>query len=695
MNREYLKYFPKESPYPDQDRAMDDIYRALSDRHIVLFEGACGTGKTLSALVPSLHIAQQSDKTVVIATNVHQQMLQFIDEAREIRDIADIKVIVLKGKLHMCPAEKSYEECDVCRDSTYELIKLEQSVNRSDADDMRIRALKKRSCGYMLQTLKGDNMEFHRWLFSGVRTPEEVEARASDDGTCGYELLKREMCNADLVICNYHHLLNPDILAKLLSWMGRGLEDIIAIFDEAHNIESAARLHSSLTLTEYTIEQALNELRDTGAHEDAVEKLLRTLRDVLREIYESKFAFGEKERIGVEWHDVIIREPSGTEDLLSVNLHSRLLDIDVLVEQAHILGIEFDTIYRNQYKEGLSGTKKSSYLIAVSTFLENYLRLAGDPGYYPLINIRRDQNGEITGRIELFSCIPKNVTRSLFNSFYSAILMSATLRPFDVVKTTLGIDRDVRKLVYGSPFPRTRRHTIAVTAPPLFARNREDQDVIDAITGVLEDVIEQSNGNVLIFFPNFSEAARYYDLLVPNLQELGISVPMFLDRVGVSAMDVMEEFLKIGKSGGKAVMLSYLWGTLTEGIDYKDGRARTVVIVGVGYPALSDRIRAIQYSYDYEFGAGKGWRYAIEIPMVRKVRQAMGRVIRSPEDYGARVLLDVRYTNESQKTMGKYSVYPRFPPDEREEIIDVTPKKVKYALMNFFDDIKQKSAHTK
>ncbi len=81
--------------------------------------------------------------------------------------------------------------------------------------------------------------------------------------------------------------------------------------------------------------------------------------------------------------------------------------------------------------------------------------------------------------------------------------------------------------------------------------------------------------------------------------------------------------------------------------------------------------------------------------MVRKVRQAMGRVIRSPEDYGARVLLDVRYTNESQKTMGKYSVYPRFPPDEREEIIDVTPKKVKYALMNFFDDIKQKSAHTK
>ncbi len=692
MNRDYLKYFPKESPYPNQDRAMDDLYRALSDRHIVLFEGACGTGKTLSALVPSLHIAQQNDKTVVIATNVHQQMLQFIDEAKEIRRIADIKVIVLKGKLHMCPVEKNYEECDVSRENTYELIKLEQNMNQSYANDMRIRTLKKRSCGHLLQTLKGDNVEFYEWLFSGVRTPEEVEAWASNDGTCGYELLKREMYNADLVICNYHHLLNPDILTKFLSWIGRGPEDIIAIFDEAHNIESAARLHSSLTLTEYTIEQALNELRDTGAHEDAVEKLLRALRDALRETYESKFAFGEKERIGVEWHDVSIREPSGTEDLLSVNLHRRLLDADVLVERAHTLGSEFDAIYCNQYKEGLSETKKSSHLIAVSTFLENYLRLAGDPGYYPLINIRRGQGGEITGRIELFSCIPKNVTMSLFNSFYSAILMSATLRPFDVVKTTLGIDRDVSKIAYGSPFPRNRRHTIAVTAPPLFARNRDDQEVIDAITRVLKDIIEQSDGNVLIFFPNFSEAARYYDLLVSNLQDLSISVPMFLDRVGVSAMDVMEEFLKIGKSGGKAVLLSYLWGTLTEGIDYKDGRARTVVIVGVGYPALSDKTRAIQYSYDYEFGAGKGWRYAIETPMIRKVRQAMGRVIRSPEDYGVRILLDVRYTSESTKTMGKYSIYPRLPPDEREEIIDVAPEKVKYALMNFFNDIKQKSA---
>lgn len=678
---DYLKYFPKKSFYPNQKEAIEEIYDALSEQKIALFEGACGTGKTLSALVPALHVAKQRGKTVVIATNVHQQMLQFIDEAKDIKSVADVDVIVLKGKLHMCPAERSYEECDVLRENTYELLKLEQNANQ-EIDDARMRILKERSCGHLLNTLKREDDSFYKWLFSEVRTPEEVAERASKDGTCGYELLKRGMMNADLVICNYHHLLDPEILTMFLSWLGCGLEDIIVIFDEAHNLESAARAHSSLILTERTIERALNELTDMGDHDaKEIRNLLLELREALRETYESRFAFGEMERIGAEWHDIKIREPADTEDGLTTNLRARLPDIVDLIEDVCTLGAKFDTIYRNQYKEGLSDSRRVSHLLNVATFLKRYFELAGDAGYYPLINVRRE-GGEISGRIELFACIPKNVTKPLFDSLHSAVLMSATLRPFDVVKTTLGIDRETKNIVHTSPFPKERRRTMAVTIPPLFLRNRDDQEVIGIVTSVLEDIIEQSNGNVLIFFPSFSEAVRYKELL-------DVDVPVFLDEMGVSATNVKEDFFRIGESGDKAVLLSYLWGTLTEGVNYRDDRARVVVIVGVGYPALGDRIRAIQYLYDHEFGAGRGWRYAIETPMIRRVRQAMGRVIRSPEDYGARMLLDVRYTSESPKTMGKYSVYPSLPPEEKEEIIDVAPGKVKYALMNFFDDVRK------
>ncbi|MDY7081396.1 MAG: hypothetical protein SXQ77_03070, partial [Halobacteria archaeon] len=63
---EYERYFPKNSPYPNQRDAMGEIHDALEDGRDVVFEGACGTGKTLSALVPSLEHARREDKTVVI-----------------------------------------------------------------------------------------------------------------------------------------------------------------------------------------------------------------------------------------------------------------------------------------------------------------------------------------------------------------------------------------------------------------------------------------------------------------------------------------------------------------------------------------------------------------------------------------------------------------------------------------------------
>ena len=258
--------------------------------------------------------------------------------------------------------------------------------------------------------------------------------------------------------------------------------------------------------------------------------------------------------------------------------------------------------------------------------------------------------------------------------------MSATLAPFDTVKATLGLDRETVDLAFGITFPEEKRLTISVSVPPLFAKNRDNPHTKEIITQALNDIIEQSDGNVLIFFPSFYEASQYRD-------RIDCDVPIYLDKVGESSQEIREEFFELGEKGKKAVLISYMWGTLTEGVDYNNGRGRTVVIVGVGYPALNDRIRAVEAAYDSEFG--NGWDYAIQIPTIRKVRQALGRVVRSPDDYGARILLDERYTASSVKRLGKYSVFNIFPEEERNEIIDVTPERVKYSLMNFFNDIKK------
>ncbi len=717
-----MKYFPKDTCYPNQQDAMDRIRTALMNREIILFEGACGTGKTLSALAPSLHVGRQLQKTVIIATNVHQQMVQFISEAREIKQKNDVKVAVVKGKTAMCPNGVDYEECAVKRDNTFEMLELERDLQlkrqemrsatenykrskdpalialrdtlakEMEASDKKMKDLRERSCNQLYEVLRFEGESFRQWLFADVRAPEEVNDYAFEKGMCGYELLKRELKYADLIICNYHHLLNADIFNNVLNWLEKEAQDVITIFDEAHNIESAARSHSSITITEHTIEKAIAEIEanldtmpDGGAH-----NLFRILYNVVRETYTSRFKFGERERVGKSWYDIRISDPYERNDMISgkflrIAKEAGFGDetaIQKTLAEASAFGAMLDESYKDQYKKGLSKVLKRSSIRYTADFLSSYLILASNLNYYPILNVRRDMDNEIYGRVELFTCIPKNVTEPLFNSVFSAILMSATLRPFDIVKTTLGISRETCEIAYPTSFPPDRRLTIAVSVPPLFAKNRDDQRTNQAVEETLSDAVEFTPGNVIIFFQSYAEARRYYTKLNEQL-----TIPVFLDEVGVSSQEIREEFFRIGEQGGKAVLVSYLWGTLSEGIDYRDGRGRTVIVVGVGYPALNDRTNAVESAYDHMFGYGAGWDYAVQIPTIRKIRQAMGRVVRSPTDYGVRILLDGRFLTEAPKKFGKFSVFGVFPPDERDEFVDVEPERVKYSLKNFFQDM--------
>ena len=717
----YMKYFPKETCYPNQQDAMDKIHASLINKEIILFEGACGTGKTLSALAPSLNVGKQLQKTVIIATNVHQQMVQFINEAREIRQTNDLKVAVVKGKSTMCPNETDYEECRLKRENTFDLLETERELalkkqemksayeNYKKSKDPALIALRdalskelevaeekstelrKRSCNELYEVLRYDGEAFRQWLFSDVRSPEEVNDYAFQKGMCGYELLKRELKHADLLICNFHHVLNSDIFMTVLNWLEKEPQDVIVIFDEAHNIESAARSHSSITITEHTLEKAISEVEanidimpDGGIH-----NLLKILTSVMQDTYNNRFKFGERERVGRHWYDMRISDPYERNDMVRGKFLRQAQEvgfgdeeaIQKTLSEASEFGSMLDDNYREQYKKGLTGVLKRSQIRYAADFLSSYLVLSNNLNYYPVLNVRRDLNDDIYGRIELFTCIPKNVTEPLFDSVFSAVLMSATLRPFEMVKSTLGIARTTCELSYGTSFPEEKRLTLSVSVPPLFAKTRDDPQTLQALEEVLFDSIEQTEGNVIIFFQSSFEARRYYNKL-----EKRLNVPVFLDEVGVSSQEIREDFFRMGESGDKAVLVSYIWGTLSEGIDYRDGRGRTVIIVGVGYPALNDRMNAVESAYDHTFGFGAGWEFAVQVPTIRKIRQAMGRVVRSPFDYGVRILLDGRFTTEAPKKFGKFSVFEMFPDDEREEFIDVDPEKVKYSLMNFFQD---------
>ncbi|MHA1908443.1 MAG: helicase C-terminal domain-containing protein, partial [Candidatus Thorarchaeota archaeon] len=98
-------------------------------------------------------------------------------------------------------------------------------------------------------------------------------------------------------------------------------------------------------------------------------------------------------------------------------------------------------------------------------------------------------------------------------------------------------------------------------------------------------------------------------------------------------------------SGPKAVFLVY-GGKFSEGVDLvSKGRSLVDMIIGVGIPFSppTSYQRALQDWYERRFGEGAGYFYSSVIPSVRKVVQLVGRLRRSPDDWGIVILLDQRF----------------------------------------------------
>lgn len=705
-----MRFFPYDQPYENQREAMDRIHNSLQRGQNVLFEGACGTGKTLSSLVPALEVAREHDKTVVITTNVHQQMRQFVAEARAITREERIRAVVFKGKSSMCHIDVGYEECQALRDNTRavvdaerdkqqlerrqrELLAESQDGDGSAADarsavmdeletiEDRLEDLEDQNvCDYYRNNLTEDTDDFFAWLFDDVRTPDDIYEYAEQHHLCGYELLKEGIEGVDLVVCNYHHLLDSTIREQFFRWLGRDPEDVIAVFDEAHNVEDAAREHATRTCSERTFDSALDELADSDdpRAEDAA-NVLSAFHRALVETYEDSFGFGEREGIGENWEDVPIANEDRRDDLTLEFLQrysGRGIEDDL--EAAMKLGQELDEEYEEAYREGETATRTECQTLQAAAFVSAWMNESAEEGLYPVVSVTRDAGtDEVYGRAELYTCLPRQVTGRLFDEVYATVLMSATLQPFDVTEDVLGLEDPVT-MAYGLQFPAERRRTYAVETPPLFASDRDDPAVQEEVADTIHDAVRMTPGNTLAFFPNYGEAERYADRLERRSEKT-----VYLDEPGVAVEELRQEFV----ADDDAVLCTSLWGTLAEGVSFDGDDAQTVLVVGVPYPHLDDRAEAVQEAYDVAFdGTETGWRYAVEIPTVRKTRQALGRVIRSPEDVGVRALLDRRYSRSAKSDLGRYSVNGTFPHEEREELIDIDPEKLKFAMLNFYGD---------
>lgn len=105
-------------------------------------------------------------------------------------------------------------------------------------------------------------------------------------------------------------------------------------------------------------------------------------------------------------------------------------------------------------------------------------------------------------------------------------------------------------------------------------------------------------------------------------------------------------------------------GRISEGLDFSDNAARCVLLVGIPYPQMADPIVILKKEYlqKKNFTQAKSTAQLQQLAQTltgsqwysqqatRAVNQAIGRVIRHVQDYGAILLLDHRYAYQSGKS---------------------------------------------
>jgi DNA excision repair protein ERCC-2 len=261
----------------------------------------------------------------------------------------------------------------------------------------------------------------------------------------------------------------------------------------------------------------------------------------------------------------------------------------------------------------------------------------------------------------------------------SIVVMSATLEPLDVFREVTGLDRladagrPVVERTYGLSFPESNRASFAVDAPAFTHENRGPAGADTETRRLHADAaasVAAVPGNVLVGMPNYAEAAWMAGVLEERLDK-----PVLLDE---SSADRVTEALKAEFFDGPGkVLVTSLRGTLTEGVDYRGDRLGAAVVCGVPIiDTSSPRTRAVVEAYDRTFG--DGFETALVVPAVRKARQALGRVIRGPDERGVRVLVDERYARDVWN-----GVRDHLPPHERREFTPTTPDMLDLGLERF------------
>jgi DNA excision repair protein ERCC-2 len=588
------------------------VYKATHQQHRLLLQAPTGLGKTLGVIFPALKVlpVKQVDRLFFLTARTTGRQLA-LDSLQRLLNPQKSPIRVLE----LIAREKACEHPDkTCHGKACPL-----------AHDFyeRLPAARQKAVQ-------------QAWL-----DQRRLQAIASRHRVCPY-FLGHEMAKwSDLIIGDVNHYFDQSALLYSLTeeyqWRS------IVLIDEAHNLIDRARSMYSTRLEQ----TAFDHLAQTQRLPAPLKTALRTLQSGWQQLHEAFFT----------GHNTLAPEPSAALERFSDELPTIIHDpINKLA---------------SELTKALVDQPDNTHLQQALFDCLRYLRLAETYRDHSVTSVtcRTEDSDQLWQSqqlsLSIHNLIPAEFLTPRFASAFAVVLFSATLQPFDYYRDLLGLPDNTLTYETAGPFMRSQ---IQLRFTDINTSNNRRQHSLKPIAERLIHHWRQTPGNHLVFFSSF----QYMKGVVRVIERLAADIPLRCQHSNMSEQQ-QQAFIRSFREKRGQLGMAVLGGSFSEGIDLPGDELISVTVVTLGYPPfdrwhqiLEERIKA---KFGEEYSHGYTWLY----PGMRKVVQAAGRLIRTPEDQGYIELIDHRYHRREVLELLPHWWFTDSPVVNRQTLMDKDP----------------------
>jgi len=549
-----------------------------SKSKIKILESPTGSGKTLVSLIYALEDCDNCK--IVFLTRTNSQVENVF---RESRLLGLKKVISFMGRSETCLFKKVNPEM---REGDPE----EQSrlCQRLVKDRME----GKEGCFYETDYDMG-------WV-ADIMRPQDLVNLGDQFGFCPYFAQRELLKDAKVVVSTYSYLLSPYIRERFMDWIETPMEKIIVIFDEAHNVPEFLRMINSASFSVADINKARDEVEKYGDKTFNNLSLSLSL-NYIEEALEYIFSDGPR-----------ILTPDDAKEAFMKSFSSGTIEISRLLEQMVYVGEGIKEMKLNE------GKLPRSYIYRTAVLSQLLMEDSGAE----FVRIVDDSEQRINLRF-----LDVSNQLNFLKQFKSVLFISGTLTPFEKFKDELGIE-EANERAISVPYLESNLRVLYTDEVNLSYYKRLESE--EKLLEILEDFINRTSYNTMVLATSYEQLSK--------IRDLNFKRKIFFERKNITNLELADMIESFKQNGG--VLMGVINGRLSEGLDLPGKFLEVAIIAGIPYPKPSPETNAMETYYDMKFK--KGWYYAYEAVAIMKLKQALGRLIRSPKDRGVAIILDSR-----------------------------------------------------